>query len=119
MRRGYECKASCIGCMWLVPIGLPIMRCIASEVRLQRDTASFLLFMSDFRVPFTNNGSEQDLRMVKVQQKISGTFHSQTGPVAFCRIRGYFSTLAKQGYRLCLIARQIWASVPLSPLIGL
>lgn len=87
--------------------------------RLQRDAASFLLFMSDFRVPFTNNGSEQDLRMVKVQQKISGTFRSQTGPVAFCRIRGYFSTLAKQGYRLCLVACQIFAGVPLSPLSGL
>jgi transposase len=84
--------------------------------RLQRNAASFLLFMSDFRVPFTNNGSEQDLRMMKVQQKISGTFRSQTGPVAFCRIRSYFSTLAKQGYRLCLVARQIFAGVPFSPI---
>ena len=42
--------------------------------RLERDAQSILLFMSDFRVPFTNNGSEQDLRMVKVQQKISGPF---------------------------------------------
>jgi transposase len=83
--------------------------------RLQRDAASFLLFLSDFRVPFTNNGSEQDLRMVKVQQKISGTFRSEAGPVAFCRIRGYFSTMAKQGYHLCSVARQIFAGVPLSP----
>jgi transposase len=84
--------------------------------RLERDAQSILLFMSDFRVPFTNNGSEQDLRMVKVQQKISGTFRSVTGPVAFCRIRGYFSTMAKQGHRLALVARQIFAGVPLSPL---
>jgi transposase len=87
--------------------------------RLQRDAVSFLLFMSDFRVPFTNNGSEQDLRMVKVQQKISGTFRSQTRPVAFCRIRSYFSTMAKQGYRLCAVARQIFAGVPLSPVAAL
>jgi len=66
--------------------------------------------------PMLNNGSEQDLRMVKVQQKISGTFRSVTGPVAFCRIRGYFSTMAKQGHRLALVARQIFAGVPLSPL---
>jgi transposase len=84
--------------------------------RLQRDAQSILLFLSDFRVPFTNNGSEQDLRMVKVQQKISGTFRSQTGPVAFCRIRGYLSTMAKQGHRLCLVTRQLFAGVPLSPL---
>ncbi len=84
--------------------------------RLERDAQSILLFMSDFRVPFTNNGSEQDLRMVKVQQKISGSFRSVTGPVAFCRIRGYFSTMAKQGHRLALVARQIFAGVPLSPL---
>ncbi len=87
--------------------------------RLQRDAASFLLFLHDFRVPFTNNGSEQDLRMVKVQQKISGTFRSETGPFAFCRIRSYFSTMAKQGHRLCLIARQIFAGIPLSPVVAL
>ena len=84
--------------------------------RLKRDAQCVLLFMTDFRVPFTNNGSEQDLRMVKVQQKISGTFRSDAGPIAFCRIRGYFSTMAKQGHRLCLVARQLFAGVPLSPL---
>jgi transposase len=87
--------------------------------RLQHDAQAFLLFLSDFRVPFSNNGSEQDLRMVKVQQKISGTFRSETGPVAFCRIRGYFSTMAKQGYRLSVVARQIFHGVPLSPLTAL
>jgi transposase len=84
--------------------------------RLERDAQSILLFLSDFRVPFTNNGSEPDLRMVKVQQKISGTFRSETGPVAFCRIRGYLSTMAKQGHRLCLVAHQLFAGVPLSPI---
>ncbi len=84
--------------------------------RLKRDAPAVLFFMSDFRVPFTNNGSEQDLRMVKVQQKISGTFRSETGPTAFCRIRGYFSTMAKQGHRLCLVAQQLFAGVLLSPL---
>jgi transposase len=84
--------------------------------RLEREAQAVLRFMSDFRVPFTNNGSEQDLRMMKVQQKISGTFRSETGPIAFCRIRGYFSTMAKQGHRLCAVARQLFAGVPLSPL---
>ena len=84
--------------------------------RLERDAQAVLRFMTDLRVPFTNNGSEQDLRMMKVQQKISGTFRSETGPAAFCRIRGYFSTMAKQGHRLCMIARHIFAGVPLSPI---
>jgi transposase len=77
---------------------------------------STLTFVRTFSLFTTNNGSEQDLRMVKVQQKISGTFRSETGPVAFCRIRGYLSTMAKQGHRLCLVARQLFAGLPLSPL---
>ena len=84
--------------------------------RLERDAQALLRFMSDFRVPFTNHGSEQDLRMMKVQQKISGTFRSETGPLAFCRIRSYFSTIAKQRHRLSLVARELFAGVPLSPI---
>jgi transposase len=84
--------------------------------RFQRDAQVVLRFMSEFRVPFTNNGHEQDLPIMKVQQKISGTFRSDTGPIAFCRIRGYFSTMARQGHRLCTVGRQLFAGVPLSPI---
>ncbi len=83
--------------------------------RLSGHPQEVLAFMTDWRVPFDNNQAERDLRMIKVQQKVSGCFRSPTGPIVFCRLRGYLSTLKKQGQALLPALQRVFAGHPLLP----
>jgi transposase len=67
--------------------------------RLRDYEQDALRFMDNDHVPFSNNLGENDIRMTKVQQKISGCFRSIDGAHIFCRVRSYLSTCRKQGIK--------------------
>ena len=60
----------------------------------------FLAYTRDLTLPFDNNAAERDLRMVKLQAKISGEFRSKKGAARFAAIRSYISTNRKQAQRI-------------------
>jgi transposase len=95
-------------------------RCAQSKAanlldRLEEFDWSILAFLWDERVPFTNNQGEQDIRMIKVRQKISGCFRTLRGAQMFCRIRSYLSTCRKQGRNLWEAIQEAVAGRPFIP----
>jgi transposase len=67
-------------------------------LRLSTHRQDVLRFLTDPRVPFTNNLAERDGRMMKLRQKISGGFRSEDGAKDFAVIRSVLSTARKQGW---------------------
>src|SRR5512144_2235815 len=78
-----------------------------------------LRFAADFRVPFENNLAERDIRMVKLRQKISGCLRTTAGATAFCALRSYLSTAAKQGHAALAVLRQLHQGQPWLPAAGM
>jgi transposase len=83
--------------------------------RLDSHRDEVLRFLDDLRVPFDNNQAERDLRMVKLQQKISGCWRTLAGAEAFLTVRSYISTARKQGLNPLDVLRRLFEGRPWLP----
>jgi transposase len=83
--------------------------------RLAFGQEQVLAFLNDLAIPFDNNQAERDLRGLKVQQKVSGCFRSDSGADAFACLRGYLTTLCKQGHALLAALASVFTGQPLYP----
>lgn len=83
--------------------------------RLQEYRSAALGFIRYPYIPFDNNQAERDVRMVKVQQKISGTFRDSKGAERFCRVRGYISTMKKQSHAVLEALHSVITGEPILP----
>jgi len=87
-------------------------------LRLDKYKTETLRFITNFQVPFDNNMAERDLRMIKVKQKISGTFMSRAGGQFFARIKGYISTVKKNGRNVMDELRNVFLGKAFVPVLG-
>lgn len=79
-------------------------------VRFRDGEKDILRFLSDTRVPFTNNDAERPLRPAKLHDKISGTFRAETHAEAFATIRSYLQTAAKHDRNLLGVLTDLFTS---------
>jgi transposase len=83
--------------------------------RMREHADAVLRFVTDLRVPFTNNLAERAIRMPKVKQKTSGCFRTLQGAQTFCTIRSYLDTMHKQGHNMFEVLRQTFIGRSPSP----
>ncbi len=85
---------------------------------LEKHKYLFLKFIKQPEVPFDNNQAERDLRMIKVKQKVSGCFRSETHASYFTSIRGYISTLKKNDQNVLEKIKSVFLGKPFMPIVG-
>jgi len=83
--------------------------------RLDSHREEVLRYCHDLRVPFTNNGSEQEVRPLKIKLKVAGCLRTMAGAEAFCRLRSYLSTARKQGQSAFAVLRMLHDGHPWMP----
>jgi transposase len=83
--------------------------------RLAAHRDEVLRSLDDCRVPFDNNQAERDLRMIKLQQKISGCWRTLAGAAAFLALRGYVATARKHQMNPLAVLRQLFEGHPWLP----
>ena len=80
----------------LHPRGLAYKALSAMLNRLWNYKDAYMLFICDYKVPYSNNLAERDFRLCKTQQKVSGCFRSWAGVVCFAVLRSFISTTRKR-----------------------
>jgi len=83
--------------------------------RLKKRLADYLKFAHDPQIPFTNNSAEQEIRMAKIREKISGTMRAFTGATDFATLRSYIQTTAKHGIDMFAALTQLTSRNPWLP----
>jgi transposase len=87
--------------------------CLLDRLEVHRDEVC--RFLEDLRVPPTNNLAERDIRMVKLQQKISGCWRTLDGAQAFLTVRSYVATAHKHGINPLIALRRLFEGDPWMP----
>ncbi len=86
---------------------------LLARLAIHRDEV--LRSLDDTRVPFDNNQAERDLRMVKLQQKVSGCWRTLAGAAAFLAVRSYVATARKHRMNPLAVLRRLFGGAPWLP----